>query len=126
MFCPSCGNEMDLFADKCLSCGKMFVGMSIAQRKQLSRGPIFQKAKHAVKKRKPQTIKPKKSYRKQFSDVKKPKRTTARIEYNNGYATAEGMSITGTKLKKGSFKKRFNNEGSGMRLPRYGLGECPY
>ncbi|WP_292749032.1 hypothetical protein [Methanobrevibacter sp.] len=55
-----------------------------------------------------------------------PKTTSTRIEYNNGYATPEGMSITGKRLRKGSFKKRANNEGTGFRLPSYGLGEYPY
>ena len=32
MFCPKCGNELDLFADKCLRCGKSFKGMTFKQK----------------------------------------------------------------------------------------------
>ena len=35
MFCPKCGNELSLFADKCLSCGKSFMNMSLAERQKL-------------------------------------------------------------------------------------------
>ncbi len=119
MFCPKCGNELDLFADKCLSCGKNFRGMSLAQRQKLQRKPFFQKSK-------PKAGKEKSSFTKQLNAVKGPVTTSTRIEYNNGYATPEGMSITGKRLRKGSFKKRPNNEGTGFRLPSYGLGEYPY
>lgn len=49
---------------------------------------------------------------------KKPKPTKTRVEYNNGYAVGEGMSISGKKQRKGSFKRRNNNEGEGFVIPR--------
>lgn len=48
----------------------------------------------------------------------KIKSTKIRIEYNNGYVVGEGMSISGTKQHKGSFKRRNNNEGEGFTIPR--------
>lgn len=119
MFCPKCGNELDLFADKCLSCGKVFRGMSLDERMRLQRKPSIQNPEPKIRKEK-------RSFTKQFGAVRKPERTSTRIEYNNGYATPEGMSITGKRFRKGSFKKRANNEGTGFRLPSYGLGEYPY
>lgn len=41
----------------------------------------------------------------------KPKFTEPILEYNNGICTKEGMARNGKKFKKGSFKKRANNEG---------------
>lgn len=41
----------------------------------------------------------------------KPKVTKTLLEYNNGICTKEGMARNGKKFKKGSFKKRANNEG---------------
>lgn len=49
---------------------------------------------------------------------KKPKSNKSRVEYNNGYAVGEGMSISGRKQRKGSFKRRNNNEGEGFVIPR--------
>jgi len=97
MICPKCGNEVDIFADKCLKCGKNFKSMSLAQRQKLDVRPKVPKTQ------------------------KKPNSSKTRIEYNNGYATPEGMSITGRKMRKGSFKKRPNNEGIGFRFPFYGI-----
>lgn len=117
MFCPKCSNELDLFAEKCLSCGTSFKSYTLAQRKALRKKPS-RPAKDYLKK-------PVKS---PFREPERlsPKATPVRIEYNNGIACKEGMSYTGSKLKKGSFKKRPNNEGIGFRLPAYGLGERHY
>ena len=93
MFCPKCGNELSLFADKCLSCGKSFMNMSLAERQKLEQlKPII----------KPQ----RKSNRRHKKPVKKTqnKTTEVRVEYNNGYAVKEGMSITGTKRKRGAHR----------------------
>ncbi|WP_298522518.1 hypothetical protein [uncultured Methanobrevibacter sp.] len=49
---------------------------------------------------------------------KKSKHAKTRVEYNNGYAVGEGMSISGKKQRKGSFKRRNNNEGEGFVIPR--------
>lgn len=103
MICPKCGNEVDLFADKCLCCGKSFKSMSLAERQKLEVKP--KKVKRTPEKSKPR------------SDV-----TQTRVEYNNGIACKEGMSYTGRKMKKGSFKKRPNNEGTGMRIGFSTLG----
>lgn len=112
MFCPKCGNEISMFADKCLSCGENFKNLSLAQRQELERNC---KPSHSKRIPRPKrTPKPK---------VSRNKVTEVRIEYNNGIACKEGMSRKGTKLKKGSFKKRPNNEGIGFRLPHYGIGE---
>ena len=99
MYCPKCGNELDLFADKCLKCGKSFKGLSLAERQKLEDRP--RPKRHSTR------------------------QGTGRVEYNNGYATREGMSITGGRLKKGSFKKRPNNEGIGFHFSCYGLGQGP-
>lgn len=40
----------------------------------------------------------------------KPKFTEPLLEYNNGICTKEGMARDGKKFRKGSFKKRANNE----------------
>lgn len=113
MICPKCGNELSLFADKCLCCGMSFKNMTLAQKQKLQ--------KKSTPRREISN-----SIRKDFKPSdhsKEPKKTNTRIEYNNGYAVQEGMSIHGTRLKKGSFKKRKNNEGIGFRFPHYGLGE---
>ena len=49
--------------------------------------------------------------------LKMPKKingATGRIEYNNGYAIIEGMSASGGRMRKGSFKKRRNGERVGF------------
>lgn len=104
MICPKCGNNLDLFAEKCLTCGKSFKGMSLAERQKLEAKP-----KRAPK-RAPKKSKPKINV------------TETRIEYNNGIACKEGMSYTGRKLKKGSFKKKPNNEGTRSRIGFSGIG----
>lgn len=100
MFCPKCGNEVDLFADKCLSCGMSFKSISMTERKKFNRKPRM--SNRSIPKRSFKTQKP---------------APTGRVEYNNGYATIEGMSIRGTRMKKGSFKRRNNNEGCGFSFP---------
>lgn len=108
MFCPKCGNEIDLFADKCLSCGMNFKNMSLSERKKFNKKPMFHKKREI----------PRKIKRKTKSSIKDSvKSPTSRIEYNNGYATVEGMSIKGTRFKKGSFKRRNNNECCGFSFP---------
>lgn len=101
---------MDLFADKCLSCGMNFKSMSLAERKKLNRKSLTPKRDTPRKiKRKVKTHK---------TTVKSQNTSpTSRIEYNNGYATVEGMSIKGTRFNKGSFKRRNNNEGCGFSFP---------
>ena len=110
MICPKCGNELDLFADKCLRCGKSFKSMSLAERQKLQQRPINQNRRKASRRKTPKK-------------ATNPNVTKTRIEYNNGIACKEGMSYTGKRLKKGSFKKRPNNEGIGNRIPAYGLGQ---
>ena len=105
MICPECGNEVDLFADKCLRCSKSFKSMSLAERQKLEVKP--KRVKRTVRK----SPKPAKA-----------NTTQTRVEYNNGIACKEGMSYTGRKMKKGSFKKRKNNEGTGPRIGSYALG----
>lgn len=108
MFCPKCGNEIDLFADKCLSCGMNFKSMSIAQRKKFNRKPMLPKKRNIQRKVKTRVK----------GTAKSPTSSpTSRVEYNNGYATVEGMSIRGTRFNKGSFKRRNNNEGCGFSFP---------
>ena len=112
MFCPKCGNQVDLFADKCLSCGKSFKNMSLAEKEKLNRAP-------AVAKRMEIPKRIKRKVKSHMMDSRKTPSTspTARVEYNNGYAVVEGMSIKGTRMKKGSFKRRNNNEGCGFSFP---------
>ena len=50
------------------------------------------------------------------------KSRTGRIEYNNGYAVVEGASWNGKRMKKGSFKKRFNGENHGFQVSTWALG----
>lgn len=111
MICPKCGNSLDLFADKCLSCGKSFKGMSLAERQKLQkRHPPKRRVHHKRTPKRPSN----------------PNATKTRIEYNNGIACKEGMSYTGKRLRKGSFKKRPNNEGTRNSIGTYGLGQYPY
>ena len=110
MFCPKCGNRLsDIFVDKCLSCGMSFKNLSLSQRQN-----VFASSGKPESKRFARSKRPSKS---------KGKTTEVRVEYNNGYATKEGMSKSGKKFRKGSFKKRPNNEGIGFRFPAYGLGD---
>lgn len=121
MFCPKCGNHLtDMFAEKCLSCGMSFKNLSLAERRKLEKQPMIQNSKRPV-------ISQKFSKTNVKNTQKSSRKTTeVRVEYNNGYVTKEGMSKSGRKFKKGSFKKRANNEGIGFKLPAYGLGEYPY
>ena len=100
---------MNLFADKCLSCGMSFKNMSLDEKQKFNRGA-------AVSKRREIPRRIKRKVKTHMSDgLKSPSSSpTARIEYNNGYAVVEGMSIKGTRMKKGSFKRRNNNEGGGF------------
>ena len=77
MYCPKCGNEMDIFADKCLKCGKNFRGMSLAERKRLEDEPAI---------------------------VRKIKSTPVRMTYDNGIPVGEGMSVCGGKQKRGAHR----------------------
>jgi len=77
------------------------------------------KAKKRVKSKNKKRKSKRKRNMKKFKQIKpnvEIKSTTARIEYNNGYPVLEGMSIKGSKMKKGSFKKRFNGENHGFYL----------
>ncbi|MBQ2654617.1 MAG: hypothetical protein IJF83_13775 [Methanobrevibacter sp.] len=59
-----------------------------------------------------------KTLKKQHYSKNTKKKSKTRVEYNNGYAVGEGMSISGKKQRKGSFKRRNNNEGEGFVIPR--------
>lgn len=74
MYCPKCGNKLDVFADKCLKCGKNFRGMSLAERKRLEKQP---------------------------ARAKKINSTPVRMTYDNGIPVGEGMSVCGGKQKRG-------------------------
>lgn len=78
MYCPKCGNQVDLFADKCLRCGMNFKSYSISQRKKL------------------------------FNQPKTTKKRNKTIDSSNvnGYQVEEGRSIHGGRLKKGSATSR--------------------
>lgn len=53
MFCPKCGNELSLFADKCISCGKSFKNMSLAERQKLEQlKPIIKPQRKSNKRHK--------------------------------------------------------------------------
>ena len=90
MFCPKCGNKVDMFAEKCLKCGKSFRNLSMAERQKLELKPRI-KQKSA-----------KKSKRK--LSVPKIKATPIRMTYDNGIPVGEGMSVTGTKMKRGAHR----------------------
>ena len=89
MICPKCGNNMDLFADKCLKCGKSFKGMSLAERQKLEAKPITAKP---IRKARPKAKRP------------KVKTTPIRMTYDNGIAVGEGMSVTGGKQRRGAHR----------------------
>ena len=90
MFCPKCGNEMDIFADKCLKCGKSFKNISIAERKKLEFKPRIKQKSQKRNKR--------------VRKIPKIEATPIRITYDNGIPVGEGMSITGTKQKRGAHR----------------------
>lgn len=89
MICPKCGNSLDLFAEKCLSCGKSFRAMSLAERQRLEARPA--RVPKAAPKRKKKAAK---------SQIK-IERTPIRMTYDNGIPVGEGMSVTGTKQRRG-------------------------
>ena len=90
MICPKCGNEMDIFADKCLKCGKSFMNLSISERENLQYKPVQEK-RHIKKAKR---------------DVSSSKNETTpiRMTYDNGIAVGEGMSVTGTKQRRGAHR----------------------
>lgn len=92
MICPKCGNSLDLFADKCLSCGKSFRAMSLAERQRLEVRPA--RVPKAAPRRKKKTVKSK----------PKVERTPVRMTYDNGIPVGEGMSVTGTKQRRGAHR----------------------
>lgn len=114
MFCPKCGNQLSLFADKCLSCGMSFKNLSFAERQKLERKSRYQNPKRHSK---PRRTSNKKQVKSNNPRKYNNKTTEVRIEYNNGYAVKEGMSKSGKKFNKGSFKRRNNNEGYGFSFP---------
>nr|WP_294999707.1 hypothetical protein [uncultured Methanobrevibacter sp.] len=79
MYCPKCGNELDIFTDKCLKCGKSFKGMSVSEREKHNSRPIGKKRD-------------------------KPNSTPVRMTYDNGIPVGEGMSVCGGKQKRGSHR----------------------
>ena len=82
MFCPKCGNKVDMFADKCLKCGKSFRNLTMSERQRLELKPrVRQKRKSP-----------------------KLETTPIRMTYDNGIAVGEGMSVTGTKQKRGAHR----------------------
>ena len=86
MYCPKCGNQIDLFADKCLKCKMNFKSYSISQRKKL-----FMRDNSST-----------------ILSKNRPARKTKTIDSSNvnGYQVEEGRSINGGKLKKGSHTSR--------------------
>jgi uncharacterized membrane protein YvbJ len=78
MICPKCGRNLDLFSEKCMVCGMSFKSMSLAERKKLEAKPSKRKSK--------------------------PETTPIRMTYDNGIAVGEGMSVTGTKQKRGAHR----------------------
>ena len=88
MFCPKCGNKVDMFADKCLSCGKSFRNLSMAERQKLELKPRKKKTHAKKSKRSAPRIEP----------------TPIRMTYDNGIPVGEGMSVTGTKQKRGAHR----------------------
>ena len=92
MICPKCGNSLDLFADKCLSCGKSFKAMSLAERQRLEARPA--RVPKATPKRKKKPAKRK-------SEVRT---TPIRMTYDNVILVGEGMSVTGTKQRRGAHR----------------------
>lgn len=83
MICPKCGNQLDLFSDKCMVCGKSFRNMSLAERQKLEGVPKAAK---------------------RYPAKKSIKTTPVRMTYDNGIAVGEGMSVTGTKQKRGAHR----------------------
>ena len=92
MICPKCGNSLDLFAKKCLSCGKSFMGMSLAERQRLET-PLKRVPKVTPKRKK-----------KRVRSKPKIETTPIRMTYDNGIAVGEGMSVTGTKQRRGAHR----------------------
>lgn len=92
MICPKCGNSLDLFADKCLSCGKSFRGLSLAERQNLEIKRV--KKPKAAPKRNKKLARPRPNV----------ERTPIRMTYDNGIPVGEGMSVTGTKQRRGAHR----------------------
>ena len=92
MICPKCGNSLDLFAEKCLSCGKSFRAMSLSERQRLEARPA--RVPKATPKKKEKRVR------------RKPevKTTPIRMTYDNGIPVGEGMSVTGTKQRRGAHR----------------------
>lgn len=76
MICPKCGNEVDLFADKCLKCSKSFKNLSVEKRLEMENRYL----------------------------IDKNKTTPVRMTYDNGIAVGEGMSVKGGKQRKGAHR----------------------
>lgn len=92
MICPKCGNSLDLFADKCLSCAKSFKAMSLKERQRLEARPA--RVPKAAPKRK----------RKRGERKVRVGTTPIRMTYDNGIPVGEGMSVTGTKQRRGAHR----------------------
>ena len=90
MICPKCGNSMDLFADKCMKCGKSFRNMTLSERERLEFTPVVRQ-------------KPVKRSRR-TRPAEKNETTPIRMTYDNGIAVGEGMSVTGTKQRRGAHR----------------------
>ena len=90
MICPKCGNEMDIFADKCLKCGKSFKNLSISDREKLQYKPVQKKRTGRRARR--------------VESSAKNETTPIRMTYDNGIAVGEGMSVTGTKQRRGAHR----------------------
>ena len=94
MICPKCGNEISLFADNCMICGISFKSMSLAERQRLNAVPPIRKTIPHPKR----SVKPKR--------VVQPKveKTPIRMTYDNGIPVGEGMSVTGSRMKRGAHR----------------------
>ena len=77
MFCPKCGNRLDMFAEKCLSCGTSFKGMSMAERQRLELKP-------RIRRKEPKGIK-------SYSKIEP---SSIRRIYDKGILVCEGLKIS--------------------------------
>lgn len=90
MICPKCGNNVNLFADNCLKCGKSFRNMTLSERERLEFTPVVRQ-------------KPVK-WSRRTRPSEKNETTPIRMTYDNGIAVGEGMSVTGTKMRRGAHR----------------------
>ena len=99
---------------------------SKAKNKNKNSKPKKNNSKSKNKQKKNKNKKARKNKRQKLKMPKKVKKTSGRIEYNNGYPTREGMSYSGKRMKKGSFKKKRNGEHGGFSFKTPALGGRTY